>query len=487
MARIVCSIAGAVVVVSSVMMFSARAEELLPPDIAFAQSYCNVSWESAITVIPTTDGMTIAVNGARQEGSSETFTFVNYLAEALPDGTPVNQYPFAEGLYPASGCAVTGGYVFAAASDQVSKVLVGVNHQGVEQWRQAYNNLSSGDRFSQLIVLRDGNLLALGDTGTADEPYETGVLVQKTDAVGNLLWAGNFLQAPEVRQIDLAEVPATAGGAPGCYVLAHSRILGGPVLLRLDDNGDVVWQTVLISPDWRYDFRSLAVAPDGLVLAGGAIRLPDARYFDVCLVQVDFDGTIVWQREYDYHPSYNEIALKILGLPDGGFVLYCMRSGFTFALVRTDAQGEVLWEHGYTVLDGMGHPRSIALAYDGGVLMAYTMSIGTPVTDSDALVVKTTPIVPPITTMFRRGDSNGDGVIDLSDAVNTLSMLFLGTGNVACQDAADSNDDGFVDLSDAVCVLTCLFLGSPPALMPPYPGSGIDPTDDSLGCDQYGS
>src|SRR3989344_8436985 len=112
MAHYKCWIAGAVVVLSFFVV-SARAEELLPPDIAFAQSYCNDSWESAITVIPTTDGMTVAVNGARQEGSSETFTFVNYLAEALPDGTSVNQYPFAEGIYPQKGCAVAGGYVFA--------------------------------------------------------------------------------------------------------------------------------------------------------------------------------------------------------------------------------------------------------------------------------------------------------------------------------------------------------------------------------------
>jgi len=486
MAHYKCWIAGAVVVLSFFVV-SARAEELLPPDIAFAQSYCNDSWESAITVIPTTDGMTVAVNGARQEGSSETFTFVNYLAEALPDGTSVNQYPFAEGFYPQKGCAVAGGYVFAGSMiDQFNNELVGVNPQGVEQWRQSYNNPSTDDYFdhiSKLVVQRDGNLLALGQTSNGGPELEYRVLVQKTDALGNLIWAKTHLQGGAVGSFDLVETPEVAGSPSGCYVLARDI---DPVLLRLDDSGDVVREIVLSSPDWRYDFRSLTVAPDGLVLAGGAIRLPDARYFDVCLAQVDFDGTIVWQREYDYYASYNEIALNILGLPDGGFVLYCMRSGFTFALIRTDAQGEVLWDHGYTVLDGMGHPNAMALAYDGGLLMAYTRQIGSPVTESDAVVVKTTPIVPPIAPAFRRGDSNGDGAIDLSDAVNTLSMLFLGTGNVLCQDAADSNDDGSIDLSDAVIILSCLFLGSPPALKPPYPGTGVDPTDDALDCAQYG-
>jgi hypothetical protein len=85
---------------------------------------------------------------------------------------------------------------------------------------------------------------------------------------------------------------------------------------------------------------------------------------------------------------------------------------------------------------------------------------------------------------FIRGDANGDGKVDLSDAVCTLSRLFLGTGScqsVLCEDALDTNDDGKIDVSDPVYLLDFLFLGGPepPA---PFLVPGKDLTDDALGC-----
>jgi len=83
---------------------------------------------------------------------------------------------------------------------------------------------------------------------------------------------------------------------------------------------------------------------------------------------------------------------------------------------------------------------------------------------------------------FRRGDSNDDGVLDLSDGVFTLAWLFSGGDEPSCKDAADTNDDGTIDLSDAVHGLTWLFVAGAP---PPAPGPsdcGVDPTADELDC-----
>ena len=82
---------------------------------------------------------------------------------------------------------------------------------------------------------------------------------------------------------------------------------------------------------------------------------------------------------------------------------------------------------------------------------------------------------------FRRGDSNGDAEVDLSDALRTLGYLFLGAPPPDCPDAADANDDARIDISDAVGTLGFLFLGS---AAPPAPGPfecGADPTGDALG------
>ncbi len=83
---------------------------------------------------------------------------------------------------------------------------------------------------------------------------------------------------------------------------------------------------------------------------------------------------------------------------------------------------------------------------------------------------------------FIRADANGDGDIDISDAVATLVYLFLpGTLAPACLDALDMNDDGAVDLADPIRIVSYLFsAGDPPEA--PFPGCGPDITDDLLDC-----
>jgi len=84
---------------------------------------------------------------------------------------------------------------------------------------------------------------------------------------------------------------------------------------------------------------------------------------------------------------------------------------------------------------------------------------------------------------FRRGDADGNQVVNLSDAVTTLDRLFRGGSALPCDDAADTDDSGGIDLTDAVHTLNHLFLGGP---APPAPGPdecGADPTEaDDLGC-----
>ena len=81
---------------------------------------------------------------------------------------------------------------------------------------------------------------------------------------------------------------------------------------------------------------------------------------------------------------------------------------------------------------------------------------------------------------FIRGDGNGDGHIDISDAVVVLRTLFGGHPH-DCHDALDANDSGIADIADAVYTLSYLFAGGP-APPAPFPDYGLDPTGDDLDC-----
>jgi hypothetical protein len=84
---------------------------------------------------------------------------------------------------------------------------------------------------------------------------------------------------------------------------------------------------------------------------------------------------------------------------------------------------------------------------------------------------------------FRRGDSDLNGALDITDAILNLSYQFVGDFEPPCLDALDWDDSGVIDVSDPIGSLTRQFLGGAPS---PPPGSdtcGVDPTEDSLTCE----
>lgn len=82
--------------------------------------------------------------------------------------------------------------------------------------------------------------------------------------------------------------------------------------------------------------------------------------------------------------------------------------------------------------------------------------------------------------LFVRGDATYDQTVNIADAIFMLDYLFIGGAPSVCPDAADTNDDGILNIGDAIYSLSYLFSGGE-TIPYPYPGYGLDPTEDSLG------
>ncbi len=96
------------------------------------------------------------------------------------------------------------------------------------------------------------------------------------------------------------------------------------------------------------------------------------------------------------------------------------------------------------------------------------------------------PSKPYIPDIFLRGDSNMDGVVDISDVIHQMNYLFLDSQQLECPDAGDVNDDGRVDISDPIALLFNRF-GDVKIPAPNIGGKGMDLTYDSLPkCNGYG-
>jgi len=83
-------------------------------------------------------------------------------------------------------------------------------------------------------------------------------------------------------------------------------------------------------------------------------------------------------------------------------------------------------------------------------------------------------------TLFIRGDSNNDGVVNLADGITTLGYLF-GDSVLPCQNSADTTDDGQIDITDAIYIFSYIFAGGA-APLAPFPDCGTDQTADPFEC-----
>lgn len=104
--------------------------------------------------------------------------------------------------------------------------------------------------------------------------------------------------------------------------------------------------------------------------------------------------------------------------------------------------------------------------------------------ESNQVMVISSEAPPPPVEDFYRGDADGNGRINVGDAVLIIQVV-LGNLNARynCPDALDANDDGSANISDAIPVLRWVFQRG--ARLPaPFLGCGADPTDDELGCEQ---
>ncbi len=93
----------------------------------------------------------------------------------------------------------------------------------------------------------------------------------------------------------------------------------------------------------------------------------------------------------------------------------------------------------------------------------------------------TLPFVYQEGSSFVRGDVDGNGSVNIGDAIHILQGLFANGHMPACLDWADANDDGSVNIADAIYLLSYLFV-SGPAPAAPFPDPALDPTPDDLPC-----
>ena len=319
--------------------------------------------------------------------------------------------------------------------------------------------------------------------------------------------------------------PNTLVRAPdGSYLLSDDGSRTRHIVWLKDSNGDgdaldqdesrVIYDDTALSTPILLDIQALALAPDGALYAADATLQAIVLFRDL-----DGDGTFLGAEEatvyYQGHDDLSPGDVQALLLVDGALYSCDKEAGKILRLQDTDLDGDANDEgeacifldksaaarigsvmdflpfpgQGFIILENskdavlrVMDSNSDGDALDEGEVVPWLVDDGSTLATPSGLVWVSRPAdPPPQDPTFVRGDASQDGILNISDPINALGFLFLGSTKPLCPDALDADDNGQLNITDAIYTLNFLFVGGKPPPLP-YPASGPDPTPDQLDC-----
>lgn len=263
--------------------------------------------------------------------------------------------PYASGNY-LVGSAFNFGTV-----PQTNPVIAEINDQGGVLWSRRYVTFE-GVLSAQVAVAEQGGFWIAGNS-------KTHLYIGRANILGALEWSktyerdtltSNFCQALiELEDGDLA-------------VLERASTPTVTRLTRLSPEGDVRWERIF-SEHQHNHLHSIHHSKHAGFTLSGYMR-PTVGSFNAWMVRTDQQGNTIWERTYGGVKA--DYALDMTAVGADGFLLVGQTKSWTHTqghayLIRTDANGEVLWER-YRGGSDLDAAEYVIQTSDGGFAVAGT-------------------------------------------------------------------------------------------------------------------
>ncbi|MDD4051690.1 MAG: dockerin type I domain-containing protein, partial [candidate division Zixibacteria bacterium] len=180
----------------------------------------------------------------------------------------------------------------------------------------------------------------------------------------------------------------------------------------------------------------------------------DGQGQDFATIKYSPDGDLLWVSRYDYKgwdDSPNAMAVDGSGsIYISGYSERAMGKG-DFFTIKLNADGTHAWARRYSPGDYYNSGNDIGLDGSGNVYAAgYSHST------YDGKYLTVVKYSPSSTIM---GDANGDGVINVGDAVHIIAYIFRGGPVPNPLENADANCDNRINIGDAIFLINYMFKG----------------------------
>ena len=221
-----------------------------------------------------------------------------------------------------------GGYLVAGATSSFGAggrdiYLVRTNSMGNTIWTKTLGGLSSDGAWS-IVQTSDGGYALAGWTFSHGPGPIGNAWLVKIDTAGNQQWHSWFGgtgvdRAHEVKQTSDGGYILTG------YTSSSGAGLDDMLLVRTDSLGNLIWSKTFGGSGRDYGQSVIQTDVDGGFLVAGYTLSFGAGNEDMWLVRVDVNGNLVWQKTLG--GSSADVAYSIQQTLDGGFIV----AGYTLS------------------------------------------------------------------------------------------------------------------------------------------------------------
>ena len=320
------------------------------PELLWSRAYGGGGTDQGLAIMQAEDGSILASGNETSFGDGGTDGWLIALDE---DGEEI--WSFMAGgrgydrfydVIEVDGELVIAGYEGSFGAGQFDFWLLKLNEDRDLAWERGYGG-NNFERGNAVIRIAEGGFAISGQTLSFGAGQGDGWVVA-TDDDGDEIWnsafGGNQDEALSVLINADGDNIAAAGKT-------NSFGEGGYDfwMVMMDDEGEEIWSETYGGDGDDLCNTMVRTVDDCYVLAGNSISFGE-NGADIWMVKVDEDGDQLWQQNFD--SGGDEVCRGVVETFDGGFLLV----GHTYAyddvrsdlwLVRTDENGELLWEETY--------------------------------------------------------------------------------------------------------------------------------------------
>ncbi len=217
----------------------------------------------------------------------------------------------------------------------------------------------------------DGGYIVCGYTsnGAISYPY-----VFKIDSVGNYVWGKKSTNG-----IDSVGIFYSVTELPGNNYVACGFTGKNALITKIDANGNLVWDKMI--PNSRGVFETSINTIDNSILSGGFYTDSITSRYRMWILKTDVNGNIIWQKGYTQQPPiYNGSNMLYFNETNTGRILYSAYIADPIPgtlLGKLDLNGNIIWNSKYRFTFNTFNYEfsSVIKASDGG--LAFSALVGT--------------------------------------------------------------------------------------------------------------